>query len=169
MAIALSGLFAGALSGGLAGTAVAADVARAGNVMIHQPWARASIGNAPNSAVYMTLETMGEEPDRLVGGATPVAEKAQLHNHLMEGGIAKMRPVDAVEIAPGAPTVLEPGGLHLMLIGLKQKLEEGATMPLTLVFETAGEVTLDVPVLGIAGSRGQGGHGSMEHEAPATN
>jgi copper(I)-binding protein len=86
--------------------------------MIHQPWARASIGNAPNSAVYMTLETMGEEPDRLVGGATPVAVKAQLPNHLMEGGIAKIRPVDAVERAAGAPTGLEPGGLHLRLFGV---------------------------------------------------
>jgi copper(I)-binding protein len=148
-----------ALGVGFAMSALAADTAKVGNIMIHEPWARASIGNAPNSAAYMTLEIMGEEPDRLVGGSSPLAEKAELHTHLMEGGVAKMRPVDAIEVSPGTPTVLEPGGLHLMLIGLNQKLEEGATMLLTLVFENAGEVTLEVPVRGMAGKRSMG-HGA---------
>ena len=158
-------VFTGALIVGLAGSALAADVARVGDIVIHEPWVRASIGNAPNSAAYMTIEMVGEQPDRLVGGSSPVAGKAELHSHLMEGGVAKMRPVEAVEVAPGAPTVLAPGGLHLMLIGLKEKLEEGATVPLTLVFENAGEVTLDVPIRGMAGSMGQGGHGAMPHGA----
>jgi copper(I)-binding protein len=151
-----------ALVVGCAMSALAADRAKVGNVMIHEPWARPSIGNAPNSAAYMTLEIMGEESDRLVGGSCPVAEKAEVHTHLMEGGVAKMRPVDAVEVSPGSPTVLEPGGLHLMLIGLNQKLEEGATIPLTLVFENAGEVTLEVPIKGMAGQ------GSMDHGSHAT-
>jgi copper(I)-binding protein len=148
-----------ALVVGFAVSALAADTAKVGNVMIHEPWARASIGNAPNSAAYMTLEIMGEEPDWLIGGSSAVAEKAELHTHLMEGGVAKMRPVDAIEVAPGTPTVLEPGGLHIMLIGLTEKIEEGSTVPLTLVFENAGEVTLDVPVKGMAGQ------GSMDHGA----
>jgi copper(I)-binding protein len=71
-----------------------------------------------------------------------------------------MRPVDAIEIVPGESAILEPGGLHLMLSGLKQKLDPGATIPLTLVFEHAGEVTLDVPVQGLASGQG---HGSMDH------
>ena len=115
----------------------------------------------------MTLEIMGEEPDRLIGGSSPVAEKAELHTHIMEGGVAKMRPVDAIEVAAGTPTVLEPGGLHLMLIGLNQKLEEGATMPLTLVFENAGEVTLEVPIKGMAGGMGAAGHGATDHGSHA--
>jgi copper(I)-binding protein len=143
---------------GLAASALAADMAKVGDIRIHQPWVRASLGNAPNSAAYMTLETTASEADRLVGGSTPAADSVQLHSHIMEDGIAKMRPVDAIEVAPGGPTVLEPGGLHMMLVGLTGKLEEGGTMPLTLEFETAGEVTLEVPIRGI-------GAGTMEHDS----
>ena len=126
----------------LAVAAPAADTAKVGDIAIDQPWARASLGNAPNSAAYMILQNTGAVPDRLIGGSTPVASQVQLHTHVMEGGVAKMRPVDAIEVAPGQPTVLEPGGAHMMLQGLTQKLEEGTTMPLTLVFEHAGTVLL---------------------------
>lgn len=145
---------------GLVVAAPAADMAEVGDITIHQPWARASLGNAPNSAAYMSLETSGAAPDRLISGSTPVADRVELHTHVMEGGVAKMRPVDAIEVAPGEPTVLEPGGLHLMLSGLRQKLEPGGTVALTLVFEHAGEVTLEVPVQGVASGQG---HGSMDH------
>ena len=158
-----------ALVGGLATSLFAADMAKVGEITIHQPWARASLGNAPNSAAYMTLEATGAEPDRLVSGSTPAAAKVELHTHVMEDGVAKMRPVAAIEVAPGEPTVLEPGGLHLMLRGLTQKLEAGTAIPLTLVFENAGGVTLDVPVKGMAGGPSQGGGGSMDHGGHKTN
>lgn len=154
---------------GLAGAAPAAEVAQVGTVTIHEPWARASLGNAPNSAAYMTLETTGEEPDRLVASSSPVAEQAALHSHAMDGGVARMRPVDAVEVAPGAPTVLAPGGLHIMLIGLKQKLAPGDSVPLTLVFEHAGAITIEAPVRGMAGMSGHGGHGATGGDQPKTN
>ena len=147
----------------LAVAAPAADTAKVGDIAIDQPWARASLGNAPNSAAYMILQNTGTVPDRLIGGSTPVATQVQLHTHVMEGGVAKMRPVDAIEVAPGQPTMLEPGGAHVMLQGLTQKLEEGTTMPLTLVFEHAGKVTLEVPVEGIMAERGPGHDDSMDH------
>jgi hypothetical protein len=147
----------------LAVAAPAADTAKVGDIAIDQPWARASLGNAPNSAAYMILQNTGAVPDRLIGGSTPVATQVQLHTHVMEGGVAKMRPVDAIEVAPGQPTVLEPGGAHVMLQGLTQKLEEGTTMPLTLVFEHAGKVMLEVPVEGIMAERGPGHDDSMDH------
>ena len=147
----------------LAVAAPAADTAKVGDIAIDQPWARASLGNAPNSAAYMILQNTGAMPDRLIGGSTPVATQVQLHTHVMEGGVAKMRPVDAIEVAPGQPTVLEPGGAHVMLQGLTQKLEEGTTMPLTLVFEHAGKVMLEVPVEGIMAGRGPGHDNSMDH------
>lgn len=152
-----------ALAAGMASDR-APDMATVGEITIHHPWARASLGAAPNSAVYMDLETMGSEPDRLLGGSTPVAEEVQLHTHLMDEGVARMRPVEAIEVAPGTPTVLAPGGLHVMLVGLTEKLEEGSTMPLTLVFETAGEVTLEVPVRGLAGGMSHGDDDAMDHE-----
>ena len=65
----------------------------------------------------------------------------------MENGIARMRPVDAVAVAPDAPAVFQPGGYHVMIMGLKGPLKEGETFPLTLTFEKAGDVTVDVMVM----------------------
>ncbi len=142
----------------LAASALAGDagMAKVGDIMIHESWARASLGSAPNSAAYMTLMTHGDAADKLIGVATPVAEKAELHNHIMEGDIAKMRPVEAIDVNPDEPVTLEPGGFHVMLIGLKEKLKEGEALPLTLTFEKAGEVTVDVPILGVKGSMKHG-------------
>jgi hypothetical protein len=145
--------------------AVAEPVAGGGEVAIHDAWARASLGQMRTSAAYLTLEVTGDRVDRLIAAASPVAEKAALHTHVMEGGVARMRPVAAIEIAPGAPTVLEPGGLHIMLTGLNQKLVEGDTLPLGLTFERAGTVEIEVPIKGMAGMS-PGRHG--EHQ-PASN
>jgi copper(I)-binding protein len=147
---------------GLVVAASAADVTKVGEITIDHPWARASLGSAPNSAAYMILQTTGAA-DRLIGGSTPVAKEVELHTHVMEGGVAKMRPVAAIAVAPGTPTVLEPGGPHVMLRGLTRKLEAGTTMPLTLVFEHTGEVTLEVPVEGLAAGTGSGRDAPMEH------
>src|SRR5919106_4205556 len=72
------------------------------------------------------------------------SKKVELHTHLTEGDVAKMGPVEAIEVKPGTPTLLEPGGLHIMLVELAGKLDAGNTMPLTLEFENAGEVSIDV-------------------------
>jgi copper(I)-binding protein len=147
----------------LAAHAPGATGADTGNVVIEDAWARASIGGAPTSVAYMTIEVAGEEADRLVGAETPVAQSVVLHAHTMADGIARMRPVAEIEVEPGAPTVLAPGGLHLMLIGLEHELEEGTRLPLTLVFERAGRVELEIPVRGIAGARPHGGHRQHGH------
>jgi copper(I)-binding protein len=142
-----------ALTLALAAPALADDagMGMAGDVMIHDGWARASLGSNPNSAAYMTLETHGDATDRLVKASSPLAETVGLHTHIMENDIARMRPVEAIEVAPGEPTVLQPGGLHLMVMGLSEKLEEGATLPVTLTFEQAGEVALELPVRAATG------------------
>lgn len=116
------------------------------DIMIHDGWARASIGQASNSAAYMTIMTHGDSPDTLIAASTPIADRAELHNHTVEDGIAKMRRVETIDVMPGEPVTLEPGGLHVMLMGLKEKLEAGATLPLTLTFEQAGDVTMELPI-----------------------
>jgi periplasmic copper chaperone A len=123
----------------------ARDTATVGALTVEGAVARASIGNAPTSAVYLTVTTSGE-PDRLIAAASPAAQAVELHASLEEAGVSKMQRVEAVPVAPDAPARLEPGGYHVMLIGLAEPLEEGATVPLTLTFEKAGEITLDVPV-----------------------
>lgn len=133
-----------------------AGMAKVGDIMIHDGWARASIGSAPNSAAYMTLVTEGADVDRLVAASTPAADRAELHTHLMEDGVAKMRQVEAIEVAPGEATPLKPGGLHIMLMDLKGELAEGTSLPVTLTFENAGEVTLELPVRDLRGGMKHG-------------
>ncbi|MGI9509227.1 MAG: copper chaperone PCu(A)C [Geminicoccaceae bacterium] len=116
------------------------------SIVVSDGWVRASIGGASNSAAYMVLTTEEDAPDRLTAVQTPVAERAELHNHIMEDGIARMRQVEAIDVIPGEPMILEPGGLHVMLIGLKEKLEPGAKLPLTLSFEQAGDIEIELTV-----------------------
>ena len=137
-----------------AGAAAAADRAK-GEVTVHEPWARASAGRARAGAAYFTIANMGEKPDRLVAAASPVARPAQFHTHSMEDGIMKMRHVMAVEVAPGEPTVFKPGGLHVMLMGLKAPLRKGESFPLSLTFERAGKIELRVMIQGV-GAMGPG-------------
>ena len=117
-----------------------------GDLLIEHPWARASIGPARSGAIYVTLINNGALPDRLLGASTPVAANARIHMHMMQDNIMKMRPVSAIEVAPGEPTVLQPGGLHIMLTGLNAPLVEGALVTLTLEFEKAGAVDVLVIV-----------------------
>lgn len=126
--------------------AVQAHDYKLGDLTIEHPWAPASIGAAKAGAAYMKVVNEGQTSDLLIAVASPAAEHAKLHTHLVEGGVAKMRPVAAVEINPGEPAILRPGGLHVMLMGLKAPLKEGDMFPLTLTFERAGTVTVQVIV-----------------------
>lgn len=143
---------------GLSLPAFAADAPK-GSIMVEQPWARASAGNAPNGAAFMTVMNHGAAADRLVGASSPASAKAELHNHIMDQGVMRMRQIEGIDLDPGAPVQMRPGGLHVMLIGLKAPLKAGTKLPLTLVFEKAGQVAIEVDVLD-AGSMGgaMGGH-----------
>lgn len=129
----------------VAGTASAHDY-KLGDLQIGHPWSRATAGSSPNGAAYLTLNSTGKESDRLLSASSPAAEKAELHTHLMDDGVMKMRPVTAIEVTPGSPTALQPGGLHIMLLGLKAPLVKDKSFPLTLVFEKAGKIDVEVKV-----------------------
>lgn len=121
-------------------------------------WARPTIAKMRISAAYFQAATTGGE-DKLIAAKTPNADKAELHQHIMENGIAKMRPVDSVAIAPGTPVVFQPGGYHVMIMGLKGALNEGDSFPLTLTFEKAGDVTVNVMVM----KKAMMDHGAHKH------
>ncbi len=129
---------------------------------IAHPWARATIGQGKTGAAYLTLTIAGDDTDQLVAVETEVAARAELHNHTMTDGVMKMRQVEAIEVAPGSPSVLAPGGLHVMLFDLKAPLIEGESFPMTLVFEKSGRIEVEVRVQGVAEM--ESGHG-MNHEA----
>ena len=128
-----------------------AAAAQTGSVEVRDAWARATPGKADIGAAYLTLESPTD--DRLTGLSTPVASTAQVHTMTMEGGVMKMNRVAALDLPAGQPVKLEPGGMHIMLIGLTDKLRPGQSFPLTLSFEKAGkrEVTVSVEKAGARG------------------
>lgn len=123
------------------------------------PWARATPPTATTGAGYMEVMNHGTEPERLLSAAAEVSEAVELHEHVQDGDMMRMVHVDAVEIPPGETVAFEPGGLHIMFIGLHAPLAEGAEFPLTLEFERAGSVEVMVPVKGINGGEHGPGHG----------
>ncbi len=120
---------------------------RHGELEIEAPWARATPPAARTGAVYLTLTNRGQAADRLLAASSPAAARAELHAHLNEGGVMRMKAIDAIVLAPAERLSLRPGGLHVMLADLKAPLREGTRLTLTLGFARAGEVTLEVPVL----------------------
>jgi periplasmic copper chaperone A len=131
----------------LASAAAFAEDFSAGSLRIEQPWARATAGNLKTAAAYLLIRNDGSEPDRLLRVETPVAERAMLHRSEVTNGVARMFHMQSVEVAPGATAALSPeNGNHVMLEGLKQPLKRGETVPLTLVFEKAGQVTVKVTI-----------------------
>jgi copper(I)-binding protein len=153
-----------ALALALAAVAAPASAHHDHRIEVVEPWARAALAGR-TSAAYMTLVNPTETPDRLLSAASPIAQTVELHAHLHEGGVMRMRPVAAIEVHPGEPAVLAPGGLHVMLIGLTRDLKRGETIRLTLSFEKAGRIEVDVPVLaaGARGPEGNSGHGRHTH------
>ena len=123
-----------------------ADDTTLGALTIGDAWARASAGPAKAGAAYVTITNGGAEADRLIAAATPVAKKAAVHTQMMQGCIMKMRPVVAVEVNPGEPTVFMPGGLHVMLMKLKRELAVGEKINVVLKFERAGEITVEAEI-----------------------
>lgn len=111
-------------------------------------WARATAEGAPNGAAFGLLVNLAGKDDTLVSASSAAAEAVELHEMVIgDGDVMQMRPVDGgFPVPAGGFAELKPGGLHIMLIGLKAPLLAGEMLPLTLNFETAGEVELSIPI-----------------------
>ncbi len=113
---------------------------KAGDLVIEHPWSRAT-GQSRPAVGYLRIRNTGQAPDRLLGASTRIAEHVMLHGNVIENGVARMSPAEALEIPAGGEVVLAPkSAYHLMIMGLKQPLAEGDTFPVTLIFEHAGKV-----------------------------
>lgn len=110
-------------------------------------WARATPGGTTVGAAY--AEIGAKSADKLVGVASAVAEKAELHTHIDDAGVMKMRRLEGLDLPAGETHTLAPGGDHIMLFGLKEPLKTGAKVPLTLTFEKAGKVDVEAEVVAI--------------------
>jgi len=133
---------------------VAFDTASAqeSGITVDASWARASIGTNRPTAAYLTIRNQGSETDFLLAIETAVAGSAEVHEMTMENGVARMGAAGAVEIPANAEVKLEPGGLHIMLMGLTQALTVGETFEINLTFREAGSIAVDVPILPIGAS-----------------
>jgi periplasmic copper chaperone A len=142
----------------LVGCAGSDPVAEGPQVRVEQPWTPAAPRAAPaadphashhggaRAAVYLTLRNTGSEADRLIGVETAAAERAEIHRSLVDDGIARMRQVEAVEVAPGEVVEMRPGGYHIMLIGVKATPVPGERIQLRLRLERGGARDVEVEV-----------------------
>jgi copper(I)-binding protein len=119
---------------------------KAGNLAIRDPWSRPTPPIASVGAVYFSITNAGRKADSLLAISSPVARQAEIHESRMVNGTVEMRPVESIECPPGATVRIEPGGLHVMLLGLTRPLAAGTTFPLSLRFRDAGNVTVQVTV-----------------------
>jgi copper(I)-binding protein len=126
-------------AGALAGSADA--------VSVDQPYVRLAPPNAPATGAFMVIRNGGDKDIRVVRADNPVSRVTELHTHLNEGGVMKMRPVTAIEIKAKGKAVLEPGGLHVMMIDLKAPMKEGDSIPITLTFDDGSSKQVDAKVV----------------------
>jgi periplasmic copper chaperone A len=117
-----------------------------GKLVIAHPWARPTASGMPTGAAYLSITNLGAQEDTLVSAHSPAAGRVEFHRTSFEAGMAKMRPAGALVIQPGNTLTAAPGGLHLMLVGLKSPLRKGETVPLVLTFKTAGEITVQLKI-----------------------
>jgi copper(I)-binding protein len=117
-----------------------------GHIQVTRLWAPPTPPSTSVAAIYLWITNGGSKADRLVSVSTPIAASAELHSTTMTQGIMRMRMVEGVDLPPGVPIKIQPGGLHIMLQGLKQPLQPGMFLPLTLQFRDAGMLTVQVPV-----------------------
>jgi copper(I)-binding protein len=145
---------------------------KSGSLTINQPWARPTIGKAPNSAAYLKITNHGGAPDTLIGVKSDVAKRVELHTVKKDGDIMKMRAVkDGITVAAHKSVELKPGGYHIMLIGLSRKLNDGDIFELSLQFKMQGEVPVKVKIQkmgsmdsgAMKGDHDHGAHGHGKH------
>jgi copper(I)-binding protein len=130
-----------------------------GSLKIGHPWARATPPSAPSGGGFLTVTNTGTTADRLVSASSPAAGQIQIHEMKMDGAIMRMRELEnGVEIPPGATVTLAPGGVHLMMMGLKNPLQAQTRVPLTLVFEKAGKIDVELTVVALGASPGAHKH-----------
>jgi periplasmic copper chaperone A len=138
-------------------------------IAVESGWARASISK--NGAAYAKIVNNGKTADRLIAVKSTVARRVELHTHIMDGNIMKMRRVEGgIAIAPDNSVMMKPGGNHIMLMGLTKKLVAGEQFAITFVLEKAGEINAMIRI-GKLGAMDSGGmpmqdgqdHGGHKH------
>ena len=123
-------------------------------VAVKEPWVRATVPAQKSTGAFMQINSPADT--RLVSVSSPVAGVAEIHEMKMENNVMKMRAIPGIAVPAGKPVELKPGGYHVMLMDLKEQVKEGATVPVTLVFEGKDKkretVEVKAPVRPLAGA-----------------
>ena len=144
---------AGLTSVVLALQGAAAHEFKAGDLVIQQPWARATPGGATVAGGYLTVTNHGQAPEQLTGASLEAAARAELHDMTSRNGVMQMRPAGPLAIPAGATLTLSPAGTHIMFTGLKHGLKQGEAVAGTLTFEHAGPVPVMFAVESVGAKR----------------
>ncbi len=154
-----------------------ADSNRQDSFVFSGSYVRASMPGQTVGAAYIHIHNRGATDDYLIAAHSPVAASVDLHSSHMQQGMAHMQRESRLPVPAGGQLDMKPGGIHLMLQGLKHPLKEGEQIPVQLVFEKAGTLALTLPVRSVLSPSGQGAmpegmsmHGSMNgpmQESPA--
>ena len=136
---------------------------KAGPLTISDMWTRATVGTTRPGVAYFTVTNAGTEADRIVAASSPLAARVEMHRSVMKGGMMTMEPVTALEVPAGGKLSLAPGGYHLMLMGLKQPLEAGQMLPLTLTFARQGKVAIRLHIKALGAGKEMKGMEGMGH------
>jgi copper(I)-binding protein len=111
---------------------------------VEDAWTRPVPAAGGNGAVFFRLVNTGNEADQLIGGESPVAGSVEVHKTTMEEGVMRMEHIPGLELPANGEFLLEPGGYHVMLVGVNTSLALGDTLPITLHFEKSGEIQMEV-------------------------
>jgi copper(I)-binding protein len=135
-------------------------------VKVDGAWARPTVQGQNAGGGFLRI-TGGATADRLLSVSSGAARTVELHTMAMEGDVMRMRRVDGIAVGAGQVVELKPGGMHLMLMGLSRPLKSGDSFPLTLRFEKAGDLKVEVKVMQQAGMPAMpdmpAGHGEHKH------
>lgn len=118
------------------------------DITIDDPYARTSRPGAPTGAAFMAISNTGSEADRLISVRSDAAKRVELHTHVenADGVMQMIELKEGIPLEPGATHMLARGGDHVMLMGLVDPMEQGEAITVTLVFENAGDVIVNIPV-----------------------
>jgi copper(I)-binding protein len=130
-----------------AASATSAQEFRSGDIVISNPWSRATPQGAKVGAGYLVIENRGSKPDRLLGGSVEDAARFEIHDVVVENGVMKMRELKDIELPPGGSIEAKPGGRHIMFVGLVRPLAAGEKARGALQFEHAGRVEVEFSVV----------------------
>jgi hypothetical protein len=117
-----------------------------GDLQVRHPWSRATPPGAKVAVGYMEIRNRGSQPDRLLSASSTVAKRVEMHVTQREGEVMKMRQVQSFEIPARERYALRPGGAHFMLVDIVRPLQKGERFAMTLRFERAGELEIELEV-----------------------